>query len=584
MCPVDSADSADSAGDAARIVPELDELGLRTLLGEVVDRVEGVSRLADRLQRLLQAVVAIGSQLDIADVLREIVTTAAEVADAQYAALGVLDPDAERRLSQFITIGFSDDQRESVGDLPHGRGVLGLLIDEPRAIRLPDIGRHPSSYGFPPNHPPMRTFLGVPVLVRGEVYGNLYLTEKRGGGEFTATDERLVLTLATAAGLAVQNARLYQHAEQRQRWLEGSRDVTTMLLAGTPQAEVFPRLTAAVRELSGADSAFLVLRSADGILRASAADGLGADDIVGTILPEVSMSARVMGERQLVAVADARVDPRITQTVIEAADAGPALFVPLGTEDAGVGTLVVTKRQHSQPFPTETITLLESFAGQAALSLRLGAAARDREQLAVLGDRDRIARDLHDLVIQRLFATGMSLEGAVRGMQPATAVDRVQRAVDDLDTTIKEIRSTIFALQSPAPIAGEGLNAALRHAVGSASSSLGFDPRIEIEGPLDTTVPSHVGEQLLAVLREALSNAARHAEATAVAVKVTVSHTDVVLSVQDNGIGLPVAGHRRGLSNLARRAQDLGGRFDARATEAGEGGTLVQWRVPLSVG
>jgi signal transduction histidine kinase len=579
MCPVDS---ADSAGDAARIVPLLDELGLRTLLGEVVDRVEGVSRLADRLQGLLQAVVAIGSQLDIADVLREIVTTTAEVADAQYAALGVLDPDAERRLSQFITVGFSDDQRESVGDLPHGRGVLGLLIDEPRAIRLPDISKHPSSYGFPPNHPPMRTFLGVPVLVRGEVFGNLYLTEKRGGGEFTATDERLVLTLATAAGLAVQNARLYQQAEQRQRWLEGSRDVTTMLLAGTPQTEVFPRLIAAVRELSGADSAFLVLRSADGILRATVADGLGADDIVGTILPEQSMSARVMGERQPVAVVDARVDPRITQTVIEAADAGPALFVPLGTEDAGVGTLVVTNKQHSQPFSEETITLLESFAGQAALSLRLGAAARDREQLAVLGDRDRIARDLHDLVIQRLFATGMSLEGAVRGMQPATAVDRVQRAVDDLDTTIKEIRSTIFALQSPAPIAGEGLNAALRHAVGSASSSLGFDPRIEIEGPLDTTVPLHVGEQLLAVLREALSNAARHAEATMVAVRVAVSHTDVVLSVQDNGIGLPVAGHRSGLTNLARRAKDLGGRFDARPTESGEGGTLVEWRVPLS--
>jgi signal transduction histidine kinase len=579
MCPVDSADGAD---DAARIVPLLDELGLRTLLGEVVDRVEGVSRLADRLQGLLQAVVAIGSQLDIADVLREIVTTAAEVADAQYAALGVLDPDAERRLSQFITVGFSDDQRESVGDLPHGRGVLGLLIDEPRAIRLPDIGKHSSSYGFPPNHPPMRTFLGVPLLVRGEVFGNLYLTEKRGGGEFTATDERLVLTLATAAGLAVQNARLYQQAEQRQRWLEGSRDVTTMLLAGTPQAEVFPRLIAAVRELSGADSAFLVLRSDDGILRATVADGLGADDIVGTILPEQSMSARVMGQRQPVAVADARVDPRITQTVIEAADAGPALFVPLGTEDAGVGTLVVTNRQHSQPFPEETITLLESFAGQAALSLRLGAAARDREQLAVLGDRDRIARDLHDLVIQRLFATGMSLEGAVRDMQPAAAVDRVQRAVDDLDTTIKEIRSTIFALQSPAPIAGEGLKAALRQAVGSASSSLGFDPRIQIEGPLDKTVPSHVGEQLLAVLRETLSNAARHAEATAVAIRVTVSHTEVVLSVQDNGIGLPVAGNRSGLTNLARRAKDLGGRFDARATEAGEGGTLVEWRVPLS--
>jgi signal transduction histidine kinase len=581
MCPVDS---TGSAADAARVVPELDELGLRTLLGEVVDRVEGVARLADRLQGLLQAVVAIGSQLDIADVLREIVTTAADVADAQYAALGVLDPDAERRLSQFITVGFSDEQRELVGDLPHGRGVLGLLIDEPRAIRLPDIGKHPSSYGFPPNHPPMSTFLGVPVLVRGEVYGNLYLTEKRGGGEFSATDERLVLTLATAAGLAVQNARLYQQAGQRQRWLEASRDVTTMLLSGSPQAEVFPRLIASVRELAEADSAFLVIRSGDGILRAVVADGLGAADIVGTVLPEQSMSARVMSKRQPVGVIDARVDPRISQAVIEAADAGPALFVPLGTEDDGVGTLVVTNRRHSHPFPDGTITLLESFAGQAALALRLGAAARDREQLAVLGDRDRIARDLHDLVIQRLFATGMSLEGAVRGMQPANAVDRVQRAVDDLDETIKEIRTTIFALQSPAPVAGGGLRTAVVHAAGNASASLGFDAAVEIDGPLDTMVPQPVAEQLLAVLREALSNAARHAKATAVTVNVTVSSDRVMLTVRDNGIGLPDGGHRSGLANLAQRAKDLDGSFDARAGADGTGGTIVEWSVPLSIG
>jgi signal transduction histidine kinase len=268
--------------------------------------------------------------------------------------------------------------------------------------------------------------------------------------------------------------------------------------------------------------------------------------------------------------------------VIEAADAGPALFVPLGTEDDGVGTLVVTNRRGGHRFPDETVTLLESFAGQAALALRLGAAARDREQIAVLGDRDRIARDLHDLVIQRLFATGMSLEGAVRGMQPASAVDRVQRAVDDLDTTIKEIRATIFALQSPAPVAGEGLGTAVLHAAAAASNSLGFDPHIEIHGPLDTMVPQHIGEQLLAVLRETLSNAARHAKATAVSVKVTVSSTDVVLSVQDNGIGLPTAGHRSGLANLARRANDLGGGFEARKLDASQGGTLVEWRVPLS--
>lgn len=563
-------------------IPELDDLGLRTLLSEVTERVEGVARLASRMQGLLQAVVAIGSHLDVANVLREIVTTAAEVADAQYAALGVRDPGGEPRLSQFITVGMDDEQRSKIGDLPHGRGVLGLLIEDPRSIRLADIGQHPASYGFPANHPPMHSFLGVPVLVRGEVYGNLYLTEKRGGGEFTVADERLVQALATAAGLAVQNARLYEEAERREHWLEASRDITTMLLGGSPPAEVFPRLITSVREMAGADSAFLVRRSADGGLCAEVADGVGADDIRGTVLPEQSMSAHVMGEGRAVVVADARSDGRIWQNVIEAAGAGPALFVPLGTEDAAVGTLVVTNRLGGPSFPAETVTLIESIVGQAALSLRLGAAAKDREQLAVLRDRDRIARDLHDLVIQRLFATGMSLEGAVRGITPAPAADRVHRAIDDLDTTIKEIRSTIFALQSPAPFVGEGLLTAISHAAAAARSALGYAPHVRIDGPVDTTVPQSVGEQLLAVLREALSNAARHAQATAVSVTVTVTAEEVVLAVQDNGIGLPAGGRRSGLANLAHRASDLGGRFEASSTDAS--GTLVEWRVPLRRG
>jgi signal transduction histidine kinase len=561
-------------------IPELDDLGLRSLLSEVTDRVESVARLAHRMQGLLQAVVAIGSHLDVANVLREIVTTAAEVADAQYAALGVRDPGGERRLSEFITVGMDDEQRSMIGDLPQGLGVLGLLIDDPRTIRLADIGQHPSSYGFPANHPPMHSFLGVPVLVRGEVFGNLYLTEKRGGGEFTSADERLVQALATAAGLAVQNARLYEEAERREHWLEASRDITTMLLGGSSPAEVFPRLIASVREMAAADSAFLVLRTADGTLRAEVADGVGADDIRGVVLPEQSMSAHVMGEGRAVAVTDARSDGRIWQTVIEAAGAGPALFVPLGTEDARVGTLVVTNRLGGPSFPNETVTLIESIAGQAALALRLGAAAKDREQLAVFGDRDRIARDLHDLVIQRLFATGMSLEGALRGMNPASAANRVHRAIDDLDATIKEIRSTIFALQSPAPFAGEGLQTAITHAARTASNSLGYLPHVHIDGPLDTTVPQAVGEQLLAVLREALSNAARHANATAVSATITVTPAEVVLAVQDNGIGLPEGGRRSGLANLARRASDLGGRFEAHAMDHGKG-TLVEWSAPL---
>jgi signal transduction histidine kinase len=563
-------------------LPELDDLGLRVLLSEVTDRVEGVARVANRMQGLLQAVVAIGSHLDIAAVLREIVTTAADVADAQYAAIGVLDPQCERRLSQFVTVGLDDDQKELIGELPSGHGVLGLLIDDPRPIRLADIEHHPSSYGFPPNHPPMHSFLGVPVLIRGEVYGNLYLTEKRGGGEFTAADERLVMALATAAGLAVQNARLYEQAERRQQWLEVSRDITTMLLGGSSPADVFPQLIACVREVADADSAFLVLRLADGSLRAEVADGVGAEQIRGIVLPEQSMSARVMDGNVTIAVSDARTDDRIWQTIIEEAGAGPALFVPLGTAESTVGTLVVTNRQGRPSFPQDTITLIESIAGQAAVALRLGAVAKDREQLAVLGDRDRIARDLHDLVIQRLFATGMSLEGALRGMQPAPAAERVHRAVDDLDATIKEIRSTIFALQSPAPFAGEGLRTAIQHASRSASSALGYVPHVRIDGPLDAVVPQAVGEQLLAVLREALSNAARHANATAVAVSVEVTDQDVTLTVQDNGIGLAPEGRRSGLANLARRATDLGGEFEARAVKD-DSGTLVEWRVPLSL-
>jgi signal transduction histidine kinase len=564
-------------------VPELDELGLHTLLSEVTERVAGVARLADRMQGLLQAVVAIGSQLDFASVLREIVTTAATVADAEYAALGVLDPNAERRLSQFITVGLDDERRALIGDLPHGRGVLGLLIDEPRAIRLADIAEHPSSYGFPANHPPMRTFLGVPVLVRGEVFGNLYLTEKRGGGDFTPADERLVQALATAAGLAVQNARLYEQAGRRQQWLEVSRDITSMLLGGALPKEVFPTLINCARQLADADSAFLALPTGDGSLRAEFADGMGADDILGMVLPKESMSAQVMSGGRPVAVTDARSDGHIWQAIIEAAGAGPAVFVPLGTADATVGTLVVTN-QHDRPsFPQDTVTLLESFAGQAALALRLGGAARDREQLAIFGDRDRIARDLHDLVIQRLFATGMSLEGSLRGMAPAAA-ERVQRAVDDLDDTIKEIRTTIFALQSPAPMAGGGLRTAILHGIEAASSGLGIQPTVDIEGPIDTVVPRAIGEQLLAVLRETLSNVTRHAKANAVAVAITVSHNEVALTVQDDGIGLPEGGRRSGLKNLQRRAEDLGGSFDARAADAAGTGTIVAWRVPLESG
>src|SRR4051812_47659280 len=481
----------------------LGHLDLRALIGEVVERVENVALLADRLQALLQAVVAVGSQLDLSAVLRRIVETAAELADAQYAALGVLDPSGDKGLSEFITVGIDDDLREEIGDLPHGRGVLGVLIKEPRAIRLTDLSQHPASYGFPPGHPPMHTFLGVPISVRGEAFGNLYLTEKRGGTPFTDEDEQIVLALASAAGLAVQNARLYEQATRRQHWLEAASAITTRLLGGAPAVEVFADVAEQARLLTSADLALLALPNGDGTLRVAAVDGTGSAELRERIIPEASLTATVMREGTPVAVTDAHTDARVWPGLLDATNVGPALYVPLGTADDALGTLVVARTAGKPGFSQEVVRLAETFAGQAALALRLGAAAADREQLAVLGDRDRIARDLHDLVIQRLFATGMALEGALRTMEPPAAADRVHRAVDDLDATIKEIRTTIFALQTPAPNAGEGLRAAVGQVVRQSTESLGFEPRLMFTGPVDTLVPGGIAEQLLAVLREA---------------------------------------------------------------------------------
>ncbi len=568
------------SGEPREPLPTLSTLDLRTLLAEVTDRMESVALLSDRLQSLLQAVVQIGSHLELPTVLRSVAETAAELADAQYAALGVVDPTAESRLAQFITVGIDEQTRQTIGDLPHGRGVLGLLIREPRPIRLANLSDHPSSYGFPPGHPPMRTFLGVPITIRGQAYGNLYLTEKRGGGEFSEADQQVVSALASAAGLAVQNARLYEQAQQRQQWLEATASIQRRLLAGIAPSEVFQDVVSTARELAAADVAYLALPVGDGQLRVHAADGKGGTELHGRVIPERSLAAAVMRDATPAAVSDARADERVWPGLLDTADIGPALFVPLGAAAGAVGTLVVARLAGATPFTDDALRLVDTFAGQAAIALRLGAAAADREQIAILSDRDRIARDLHDLVIQRLFATGMSLQGAIRSIQPPEIGERVQRAVDDLDETIKEIRTSIFALQSPAPHAGEGVRAAVLAAVKSAAAGpLGFEPQVDFAGPVDTLVPAGIAEQLVAVIREALSNVARHAQASAVTIDVAADSGRVELVVGDNGVGIADGVATSGLANLQRRARDLGGEFSV--TRRDGGGTEVRWQVPL---
>ena len=371
----------------------------------------------DRLRRLVDAVLSIGSDLSLPHVLHRIVEAAVVLVDARYGALGVLD-EGGRGLSEFVNVGLSDDQVAAIGHMPEGHGILGLLIIEPRPLRLADLGAHPDSYGFPPHHPTMRSFLGVPIRIRNQVYGNLYLTEKQGGGTFSEDDETLTVSLAGAAAIAIENARL--HAKVR--------------------------------------------------------------------------------------------------------------------------------------------------------------------ELVVVEDRERIAADLHDTVIQRLFATGLALEGSLRMASPELA-PRIEQAVTDLDDTIRQIRSAIFALQTPR-IKGRGLRSEILALATEASASLGYEPHVKLDGPLDHGVTDEVAAHLLATLREALSNVVRHAGAKRVEVEVAVTPAgDVIASVSDDGRG-PAPGGRaggRGLTNMAQRAEILGGKMSFGPGPEGRG-SVVTWRVPSASG
>ncbi|MCW2723660.1 MAG: sensor signal transduction histidine kinase [Frankiales bacterium] len=551
-------------------IPALPQLKLEDLLSELQTRLASVLTAQDRVHSLLEAVLAIGSDLDLQAVLRRITEVAATLVDASYGALGVISEDG-RGLAQFLVVGIDDDMAATIGALPAGHGVLGQLISHPYPLRLTNLADHPESFGFPAGHPPMRTFLGVPIRVRDEVFGNLYLTEKRGGGDFDDEDQAVVQSLAAAAGIAIQNARLYTETLQRERWLEASSAVSTALLSGTDPEEVLTLVAARARQAAGGALAFVALPIDDDRLLIEVADGDHADETRGRLLDRAgSPLGEVLREGQARLLTGCDI-PLVT------GGQGEGLAVPLGGP-AARGVLVVLGMPATGT--ASAIRTLGSFAAQAAVALELAERRRDAERFAVFEDRERIARDLHDLVIQRLFATGMQLEGAIRLItgHPEEATLRVHRAVDDLDGTIRELRSTIYGLQAPQD-QQPSLRALLLQTVDAGTEQLGFAPSLRMDGLLDTLIPAEVAEHLLAALREALSNAARHAAAGAVEVRVAVRHEDVVLEVADNGIGMKTGGRSSGLANLAARAAQLGGELTVQP--ATHGGTVLIWRVPL---
>jgi signal transduction histidine kinase len=551
------------AGQGEPPLLTLPQLKLDDLLAELQTRLSTVLTARDRVHSLLEAVLAIGGDLDLQAVLRRIAEVAATLVDSEYAALGVISEDG-RGLAQFLVVGVDSDLIGSIGSLPAGHGVLGKLISDPHPLRLTELAAHPESFGFPPNHPPMHTFLGVPIRVRDVVFGNLYLTEKRGGGQFDDDDEAIVLALATAAGVAIQNARLYTDSRQRERWLEASSEVSTALLSGKDPEDVLTLVAAMARQVTGGALAYVALPVDGDRLLIEVADGPGAEAERGRLLDRTPLGEVL--------------DEGLARQLTGGGAGGEGLAVPLGGADGHArGVLVVTGLPAGDT--AVAVRALGSFAAQASVALELAERRRDAERFAVFEDRDRIARDLHDLVIQRLYATGMQLEGAARLIDehPGEASTRVRRAVDDLDGTIRELRSTIYGLQAPHD-QRSSLRALLLQVVDAGAEQLGFAPSLRMDGLLDTLVPVAVSEHLLAALRESLSNAARHASARSVEVRVALRDEQVLLEVTDDGVGIGDGGRRSGLANLAARAAQLGGELEVHSSDGQ--GTRIRWSVP----
>ncbi|HET8601485.1 MAG TPA: GAF domain-containing sensor histidine kinase [Segeticoccus sp.] len=581
--------------------PAPSALDLEDLLDELRARASAARASQERLAALLDAVVAVSADLELSDVLGRIVEAACRLVDARYGALGVISEDGEE-LTAFITHGVSDEERAAIGDPPHGRGVLGLLIREPKTQRLPEVGAHPDSVGFPPNHPEMHSFLGTPIRIRDRVFGNLYLAEKRGAPEFSDEDESMLVALAAAAGVAIENAQLYERSERQRQWSEAISELTRMLLESEDEDSALERMIAHARQFAAADVAAVALTDDVGelVVRAvhTARDGheeaepgsTGGQSASPRVTPPGALEVgKVLEGPRWQAVREARQpllllpesgDERaaashgLAQSLTELNPHGPTAILPVVVGSGDLGVLVLGWQGEVPGSAGETMTAVADFAQQAALALVAGRAQRDRSRMALLEDRERIARDMHDHVIQRLFATGLSLQSAARLAQHPLVRARLEDAVDELDESIRHIRHTIFELHRPIPTGG--LRAELHSLVDDITQSLGFPPRLSIEGSLGGLADG-LEADIVAVVREGLSNIARHAHASKASVDITAGDR-ICIVVTDDGVGADPGLARSGLVNLGSRAAARSGTFDVRRGEPR--GTVLSWEVP----
>jgi signal transduction histidine kinase len=560
------AGAAEPAGGLA--FPDMPRLELDELLVQLVDRAGDVLAAQGRLRGLLRANALVAGELNLPVVLRQIVGAARDLLGARYAALGVLGHDGE--LEQFVHAGMDDAVVTAIGELPRGRGVLGLLIREPAPIRLASLGDHPAAAGFPPGHPPMGSFLGVPVRIGEEVFGNLYLTERIAGGEFTADDEQLAIALAAAAGAAIANARRYAESEQRRRWLDASAQLTPLLLAGHREQ---PYALIAGHAASAADADFAVLavpRDPDQVIVAGAAGPLAAGLVNRTAPLAGSLAGQVISGGKAGLVTGDRLQAAAAAL---GAGIGPLIAVPLAAGERVLGALLLGRTAARPGFTESDLGMAASFAAHAAVAMELAEARADQIRLAQAEDHERIAGDLHDHVIQELFALGMKLQGQAARSDPATAA-RVNGYIDTLDDVIKKIRASIFGLQLPRqPTAS--LQARVMEIIDDHAPQLGFTAGVSFSVPPGPDLDEALAHDILAVTREALSNCARHARATAVTVALTLQDGLITLEVIDNGRGLGSPARSSGLASLRRRAENNGGTLQITAPAGG--GTRLTW-------
>ncbi|TDN91609.1 GAF domain-containing protein [Microbacterium sp. BK668] len=561
-------------------MPETDSLtfpdGPRAALDEAITRLlaqgQRVMRTEGRLRALLRASQSVVEQIELREVLQRAVEAAVELVDAEYGAMGVLTPEKDA-LEEFIHVGITEEQARKIGPLPTGHGLLGALIEDPRPIRLSRMVDDHRAIGFPPDHPAMDGFLGVPITVRGEVFGNFYLTNRR-DGDFTEEDEQLLGALATTVGFAIANARLYADAEARERWASAAAELGSAIVS-TPTDTVLDLLAGRLRSVAEADRVAVLELDEDDRLHVAAFRGVTEAPDPGAAVEPMPAAVRAVLEDGRPHAQGRTGGEARALLVTRNGQHGPALAIPLRSRSGMWGVVVLARSPEERPFSAAEISSAGDLASRASIALELARAREDAQRALIADDRRRIARDLHDHVIQQLFGTGLALQGVAARLGPGTESDELIDAIERLDDAMRQIRTVVFALSHRD-------EASVRHrlldVVGELSSHGHRPPAIRFTGPVDHLVRDGLATDVVAVARELLSNALRHSNADRISIDVSASEGAVTILVTDDGAGIPPDVERRGLVNLEGRARGRGGSF---AVETGPGGTTATWTAPL---